>query len=235
MSPFRGATDTPVLDFWWCLPWVSKPGWIPCLLSRLCFVLVFRKLQITRIQRKLQVSLCLMWIKSINKLGKFIGKLCSSSIMNLNAILRPHKSSLKHPSKKPFPDFVQKCMGQVEILKFYSFWYLHISFDIVVIVQVLYNPSHNAWIGPEIIYKATGAEAAFGYNLKTNPPVRQTCFWSTILNDDVFNWPFNEIKTINPTSGGSDRTICMFPTIFVFADCWICCDKPAQRRMCFTD
>ena len=19
----------PVLDFWWCLPWVSKPGWIP--------------------------------------------------------------------------------------------------------------------------------------------------------------------------------------------------------------
>ena len=29
MSPFCGATDTPVLDFWWCLPWVSKPGWIP--------------------------------------------------------------------------------------------------------------------------------------------------------------------------------------------------------------
>ena len=29
-SPFRGATDTPVLNFWWCLrPWVSKPGWIP--------------------------------------------------------------------------------------------------------------------------------------------------------------------------------------------------------------
>ena len=25
--PFCGATDTPVLDFWWCLPWVSKPGW----------------------------------------------------------------------------------------------------------------------------------------------------------------------------------------------------------------
>ena len=29
MSPFCGATDTPVLDFWWRLPWVSKPGWIP--------------------------------------------------------------------------------------------------------------------------------------------------------------------------------------------------------------
>ena len=22
-----GATDTPVLDFWWCLLWVSKPEW----------------------------------------------------------------------------------------------------------------------------------------------------------------------------------------------------------------
>ena len=31
VSPFCGATDTSVLDFWWCLPWVSKPGWIPCL------------------------------------------------------------------------------------------------------------------------------------------------------------------------------------------------------------
>ena len=31
-SPFRGATDIPVLDFWWRLTWVSKPGWIP----RLC-------------------------------------------------------------------------------------------------------------------------------------------------------------------------------------------------------
>ena len=30
MSNFCGATDTPVLDFWWHLPWVSKPGWIPC-------------------------------------------------------------------------------------------------------------------------------------------------------------------------------------------------------------
>ena len=28
MSPFCGATDTPVLDFWWCLLWVSKPEWV---------------------------------------------------------------------------------------------------------------------------------------------------------------------------------------------------------------
>ena len=28
MSPFYGATDTPILDFWWCLLWVSKPEWI---------------------------------------------------------------------------------------------------------------------------------------------------------------------------------------------------------------
>ena len=27
MSPFCGATDTPVLDFWWRLLWVSKPEW----------------------------------------------------------------------------------------------------------------------------------------------------------------------------------------------------------------
>ena len=27
---------TPVLDFWWRLSWVSKPGWIPCMLSHLC-------------------------------------------------------------------------------------------------------------------------------------------------------------------------------------------------------
>ena len=38
MSPFCGATDTPVLDFWWCLSWVSKPGLIPRLraLSPVC-------------------------------------------------------------------------------------------------------------------------------------------------------------------------------------------------------
>ena len=28
----KNSTDTPVLDFWWGVPWVSKPGWIP----RLC-------------------------------------------------------------------------------------------------------------------------------------------------------------------------------------------------------
>ena len=27
ISPFCGATDTPVLEFWWRLLWVSKPGW----------------------------------------------------------------------------------------------------------------------------------------------------------------------------------------------------------------
>ena len=31
ISHFRGATHTSVLDFRWCLPWVSKPEWIPCL------------------------------------------------------------------------------------------------------------------------------------------------------------------------------------------------------------
>ena len=25
ISPFCGITGAPVLDFWWCLPWVSKP------------------------------------------------------------------------------------------------------------------------------------------------------------------------------------------------------------------
>ena len=29
ISPFCGTTGTSVLDFWWYLPWVSKPGWIP--------------------------------------------------------------------------------------------------------------------------------------------------------------------------------------------------------------
>ena len=28
MSPFCGATDTPILDFWWRLFWVSKPEWV---------------------------------------------------------------------------------------------------------------------------------------------------------------------------------------------------------------
>ena len=37
ISPFYGSTDTPVLDFWWRLPWVSKPWWsLACLLHCLC-------------------------------------------------------------------------------------------------------------------------------------------------------------------------------------------------------
>ena len=28
MSPFCGATDTPVSDVWWRLLWVSKPEWV---------------------------------------------------------------------------------------------------------------------------------------------------------------------------------------------------------------
>ena len=28
MSPFCGATDTPVSDFWWHVFWVSKPEWV---------------------------------------------------------------------------------------------------------------------------------------------------------------------------------------------------------------
>ena len=36
IGPFCRATDTSVLDFWWCLPWVSKPRWILCMLSCLC-------------------------------------------------------------------------------------------------------------------------------------------------------------------------------------------------------
>ena len=27
ISPFLWATDTPFLDFWWCLLWVSNPEW----------------------------------------------------------------------------------------------------------------------------------------------------------------------------------------------------------------
>ena len=34
-SPFCEANDTPVLDYWWCLPRVSKPGWI---LLLVCFL-----------------------------------------------------------------------------------------------------------------------------------------------------------------------------------------------------
>ena len=28
---FYGAIDTPIFNFWWCLPWVSRPRWIPSL------------------------------------------------------------------------------------------------------------------------------------------------------------------------------------------------------------
>ena len=35
ISPFCGAIHTPILDFWWYLTWVSKPGWI---LWHVCFV-----------------------------------------------------------------------------------------------------------------------------------------------------------------------------------------------------
>ena len=34
-GPFCGATDAPVLDFWWHLSWDSKPGWIPFPISNL--------------------------------------------------------------------------------------------------------------------------------------------------------------------------------------------------------
>ena len=37
---FCWATTTPVLDFWWHLPWVSKPGWIH---SLACFVACMQK------------------------------------------------------------------------------------------------------------------------------------------------------------------------------------------------
>ena len=42
-SPFCGATDNPVLDFWWCLPWISKQRWIPHLwnFSPVCCFLRF--------------------------------------------------------------------------------------------------------------------------------------------------------------------------------------------------
>ena len=37
ISPFYGATHTPVVDFWWHVPWLSKQGWIPfCVPSHLC-------------------------------------------------------------------------------------------------------------------------------------------------------------------------------------------------------
>ena len=41
ISPFCGATDIAVLDFWWRLPRVSKPGWISRLLANLLQNLLF--------------------------------------------------------------------------------------------------------------------------------------------------------------------------------------------------
>ena len=41
INPFCAATDTPVLDFWWRLLWVSEPGWIP---SLPCFIAYAQRL-----------------------------------------------------------------------------------------------------------------------------------------------------------------------------------------------
>ena len=38
-SPFRGASGTPLLDFRWRLPWVSKPGWTPFMCFLACVIL----------------------------------------------------------------------------------------------------------------------------------------------------------------------------------------------------
>ena len=38
-SSFCGVTDIPVLDFWWCLPWISKPWWIPLLVYFVTFLM----------------------------------------------------------------------------------------------------------------------------------------------------------------------------------------------------
>ena len=35
IGSFCGSTENALSDFWWCLPWVSKPGWIP---SLACFM-----------------------------------------------------------------------------------------------------------------------------------------------------------------------------------------------------
>ena len=40
ISPFCGATDTTVLNFWWCLPWVSRPGWTSLIA---CFVVCVKQ------------------------------------------------------------------------------------------------------------------------------------------------------------------------------------------------
>ena len=40
-SPFCGANDTPVLDFWWCLPWVESQGGYLCCTFLACVILRF--------------------------------------------------------------------------------------------------------------------------------------------------------------------------------------------------
>ena len=48
MSPFCGATDTPVLDFWWRLLWVSKSEWVLPYLSLVeAYVLHYMYLRFT--------------------------------------------------------------------------------------------------------------------------------------------------------------------------------------------
>ena len=48
MSPFCGATDTPILNFWWCLLWVSKPEWVlPYLSLAEAYVLCYMFLRFT--------------------------------------------------------------------------------------------------------------------------------------------------------------------------------------------
>ena len=74
-------------------------------------------------------------------------------------------------------------------------------------VQVLYNPSHNAWIGRDIIYDAVKANPDFGYNLKTNPPVRLTYSERKYIKDDVaFTWQSKGNKDKETVSLG-DRAI----------------------------
>ena len=49
ISPFRGATDTPVLDFWWRLSWVSKPV-VDSLLAWSYFVKLMGILLLTKLE-----------------------------------------------------------------------------------------------------------------------------------------------------------------------------------------
>ena len=44
---FCGGTDTAVLDFWWRLPWVSKPGWISLVIIHCTFVYYPQAVRVT--------------------------------------------------------------------------------------------------------------------------------------------------------------------------------------------